>query len=569
MIQDERYFEGYKKTQYEEYNSIEALHGEAVIAKYIEQEEPTYKGNLLIEALPPIRTIQQVYFDLLRPPLYSAEERKKPDEYRLHAIYRLQDCVLPMPNNIEIDRNLSIVLRRGYVNKHIISPDYINKLKLTSSCLTNKDKLNIIKETVCLRYNNSSQSAGFLILGVSGAGKSTAINNSLSYYPQVTRHIGYGNNKFLFTQITYIKIDCAYNGSIKGICQKFFAEMDVLLGTDYLRKYGKSASGVDLMIVAMSHLARLHALGVLVIDEIQHLKSNNNGEATLNFFVSMMNEINLPIIYIGTYKATKSVLTKDFRHGRRSLGVGNVEWGFMKDDEEWDMFINDLWKYQWVRNESPLTEEIKNLMYKKTLGITDRIIKLFTAVQFYAITSQTETITPEIIEKVAEEKFILTKDMIEAFQTGNKNILAMLEDMTTPDMDRLLNESINTASVRKKIKELAESETKQNVLKKKDLINELILFACNFGYDTKLVERIVTDVVNKYGAKKEQDVLKREIAKMLILAEKETNSEKINGPESKKLKTKASQIKKTNTELEKDILCNVKDIYDGVKSIGE
>ena len=566
-MRNDKYIKNYGKTQYYEYNSKDALKGQTVIAKYIEQEQPDYKGNLLIEALPPVRNIEEVYYDLYKPPFYSKEERTQTDEYRLQAIYRLDKCVFPLPNNIEIDNMLSIVLRRGYVNKHIMTPEYINRLKFTSGCLNNKDRLNN-KKTICLSNNNSSQSSGFLIIGISGAGKSTAITQSLSYYPQVIKHIGYDDNEFLFTQVTYLKIDCSYNGSIKGICQKFFEEMDKLLGTDYLRKFGKSTSGVDFMIVAMSHVASLHALGVLVIDEVQHLKCNREGETTLNFFVSMMNEINLPIIYIGTYKViSQNVLTKDFRHGRRSSGIGSIQWGFMKNDIEWDEFINDLWKYQWVKNESPLTKELKDLMYKKTLGITNSIVKLFMAVQFYAITSGTETITTKIIERVADEKFILTKDMIEAFETGNKNVLAKLEDMINPDMFQALQESVRTVNSRKKILEVANSQIKKNEYRKKELQNELILFAINFGYDVKLIEKVVIEIINEYGINKEQEILKKEIAKKLISIEQEQNTEKIDMKEDKRVKAKG-KAKITIEELKNDVLSNVKEISDGIETLG-
>lgn len=560
-MESERYVINYGKTQYEEYNSKDALKGQAVIAKYIMQDEPDYRDNLLIEALPPIRKMEDIYIDMYKTPIFSKEEKTKSDEYRLHAIYRLQDCVFPLAYNIIVDNQLGIVLRRGYVNKHIMTPEYIKKLKFISNYLINKDKIKELKETVCLNKNISSQSSGFLILGASGGGKSTAINHSLSYYPQVIRHVGYGDNKFLFTQITYLKIDCSYNGSIKGICQKFFAEIDSIAGTDYLKKYGNRSNGVEFMIVAMSHVACKHALGVLVIDEIQHLKNSIEGDGTLNFFVSMMNEINLPIIYIGTYKAMRTALMKDFRHGRRSLGIGNIEWKLMKNDIEWDTFINDLWKYQWVKNESPLTKEIKDMMFKKTMGITDRIIKLYMAVQFYAITSQTEVITPKIIEQIADEKFILTKGMIEALENGNNDILAKLEDMVTPSVDEMFQTSLSIAT-RKMVAEMAQSQMKENHLKKKELINDLIIFASGFGYDIKLTENIVTDIINKYGIKKEIEILKREIANRLITAEQNKDAEKENSPDKKR--PKKDKAKMTNKELKDDILSSIKEVSDGI-----
>ena len=99
------------------------------------------------------------------------------------------------------------------------------------------------------------------------------------------------------------------------------------------------------MIISMIKVAQKHALGMLVIDEIQHL-ANSKGKAgnALDFFVTLMNEIKLPIVTIGTYKAIKHVLAKEFTQARRSSGLGEVEFKNIKsgDEDIWDYFIGHL-----------------------------------------------------------------------------------------------------------------------------------------------------------------------------------------------------------------------------------
>ena len=77
----------------------------------------------------------------------------------------------------------------------------------------------------------------------------------------------------------------------------------------------------------MSQVARHTGLGMLVIDEIQHLKQAKSGgsEKMLNFFVTLVNTIGVPVVLIGTTKAM-SVLQSEFSQARRGSGQGDMVW---------------------------------------------------------------------------------------------------------------------------------------------------------------------------------------------------------------------------------------------------
>ena len=57
----------------------------------------------------------------------------------------------------------------------------------------------------------------------------------------------------------------------------------------------------------------------------------------LNFFVQLVNTIGVPVILIGTYKAS-SILDGEFRNARRVSGQGDLIWSRMQNDDEWDYF---------------------------------------------------------------------------------------------------------------------------------------------------------------------------------------------------------------------------------------
>lgn len=88
-------------------------------------------------------------------------------------------------------------------------------------------------------------------------------------------------------------------------------------------------------------------------------------------------------------------------------------------------FIEMLWNYQWVKYKTTLTKDTKGIMYKRTIGIIDRANKLFMAVQLESISSWEEKITPELINRVADEKFKGSLDK----QKGI-NIMTTILDLT-------------------------------------------------------------------------------------------------------------------------------------------
>src|SRR5690606_18051554 len=99
-----------------------------------------------------------------------------------------------------------------------------------------------------------------------------------------------------------------------SLCINFFQQIDRLLGTNYESKYVGSRTSADVLMGYIPMIANLHGLGVLIIDEIQNLSLAKSGgaQSLLNFFVTLVNIIGLPVILIGTMKALE-ILQGDFR----------------------------------------------------------------------------------------------------------------------------------------------------------------------------------------------------------------------------------------------------------------
>lgn len=399
----------------------------AKVASYTNHIIPDYQDNPLIEALPPILRTEEVINGMSHYPKYNDEERYMDSQYRIHMVDRIYEVFQPLPINIQLESKISRTIRQGYISRNPISPEY------AKAFITNK-------------ASHNSSAYGFSIIGISGIGKTTAINHVLKIYPQVIVHSKYIGKPFSLYQITWLKLECPHDGSIKGIIYEFFTCVDDLIGTDYCRKAKNST--IDIMITMMGTVIRNTCMGMLIVDEIQHLSMAKSGgsEKMLNFFVNLVNSIGIPVILVGTPKAM-GLIQSEFRQARRNIGIGgNIVCDRLSNGAIWDILLNSIWRYQWTTKKVSLADDINNALYEETQGIPDLLIKLYASVQVEAIISGKEEITVKMIKKVARNNFSGVQLMLKALRSGNAREIVKYEDIYIPRVD-IINELNNTRKI--------------------------------------------------------------------------------------------------------------------------
>jgi len=349
------------------------------------------------------------------------------------------------------------------------------------------------------RFEHAKSTARSLaLIGCSGCGKTSALNRILGTYPQAIYH-----KELNFTQIVYLKLDCPHDGSLKNLCNHFFRAIDQLLHTDYERKYALKRHSPETLLALMSQIANVHAVGVLVIDEIQHLSLRRSGgvEKMLNFFVTLVNVIGIPVVLVGTPKA-RPIFETDLRSARRGAGFGALFWEPMKapvpqtDNKtgkikttEWIAFTNKLWKYQWLqKRDELLSDDVRDSWYDLSQGVLDIVVKLFVLAQLRAIVTRTERITTRLLRQVYEDELKPVHPMLAALRSGNPERIQEYSDLCMPDIDQkilTLSSKIEAAIKDQSLEDnlYGENEHAQR------LHNLLIALDCNSDLIAPLVKR--------------------------------------------------------------------------------
>ena len=407
-----------------------------VTASYTPQRMPQFKGNPLVEALPPLLEDEELVKALTLCPDFDPAQRDWSSRERLMMLATLGTFMAPMARHIDAADALDRMLRTSYVGRIPRTPEHAKRMQARYD----SQKL---KETVVQSTTFDNPQLSGLLMGISGMGKTTVVKRWCAQMPQVIYHPDLN-----LYQVPYIRVEMPSNGaSVKGLATSILHQLDGLIpGGNYFKTYAaRGRAGSDTVMSGVAHLMDMHSVGVIIADEVQNLSNSKKGDQTvMTELVSLCNTLGTAILFIGTNKASK-LFSLDFRKVRRASGNSFEGWDRLYqasepgDVDEWRDFLEVLWAYQWVRFPVELNELFVHTMYDLSQGIIDVAIKLFASAQARAIRDGTEVITPELLTDVYKREWDKAHPMLEALRNNDLERLSQFEDIAPVNIAEILD----------------------------------------------------------------------------------------------------------------------------------
>ncbi|MGE7114172.1 ATP-binding protein [Lysinibacillus sp. NPDC047702] len=515
----------------EKMNNV-VLKGDMEEANYKPQMLTEYAQNPFIEALPPIFDEDDVLDRFMVTPRISEQDKQSETNIRYHVLKRVKNFIQPLPIHFEVERRLSTLIRRGYLARNPLDKTFFERIRVLHELREDKEQTH---KYIDERLNHIRSTADSLsIIGISGIGKTTAIERLLLMYPQIIKHEIYEQQPFNRTQIVWLKIDCPYDGSLSTLCKSFFKAIDDLLGTRYLEKFGYLNRVTSTMLLHMTSLASMYGIGVLVIDEIQHLlHAKNDQEEMLNFFVTLSNTVGIPTVLIGTSKA-QQLFKGNFRQARRAASDGAIIWDRMAEDsEEWEFFLETLWELQCLKTCSELTEDVKRTFYEECQGITSVAVNLFILAQERALfdeNNEDEIITVKVLKQTAKKDMKIIQPMLNAIRNNDFAAMYKYEDIMI-NLDELMMNHKRNMQYEGKVK--AAMKERQNTLayKQQEMIESLSVEVVAMGIfsniSIKEVQAITRKIIEGYPIGTDYSVYKLSVVEELLKVSKINQSNNI------------------------------------------
>ena len=396
---------------------------------YFESPNSDYRGNPLITAFPQID--QETIAALMENRVNFDEiERTHSADLRIQYVMRLLNFFLPLNHQIEFCMKLWSLILYGYKRR--------NPLKKATADTFAKLMAQIKERTLTASSDGTAFDAMLcaLLIGSPGTGKSTSVKSLLARLgPGLLHHAKHGATY----QLLSLTVQAPKNGSARSLAQDIFIALrNAGLETGQLMPYihGRMPKTEGELTQAITELAQKLNLGVLVLDELQHLYRGADGSDNdaMKFLTGVINRIGIPVLLVGTWECM-GLLGLEARIARRATGPADAQYRRMRDDVEWEAFMDVLFSYQFTQNVVELTAEMRDKFYFHTQGVQDLAVKLMIASQIDAILDESECLSEISVEASAVRHFSLIAPVVRMLREGRRETDPILWDLEPSDLN--------------------------------------------------------------------------------------------------------------------------------------
>lgn len=271
-------------------------------------------------------------------------------------------------------------------------------------------------------------SDSFTVIGVSGIGKSSAIDRAISLIAE---------NPVIEIEKPYTKIipvlvvQCPFDSSVKGLLLEVLRKVDEMLESNYYSYALKSRATTDMLIGSVSQVALNH-IGLLIVDEIQNVVNSRNGKNLIGTLTQLINNSGISIGMVGTPESVP-FFEQAMHLARRSVGL---QYTAMPYDSYFESFCKVVFGYQYIQNESEISPAIIQWLYEHSAGMVSVVVSLIHDAQEIAILTGTETLNMETLNQAYEQRLSLLHGYIQPTITHGNQTGRIRKKVSVAGMDK-------------------------------------------------------------------------------------------------------------------------------------
>lgn len=353
----------YRNSQYD----MDFKYDKITEAKYI--NTGIFTGNPYIEALPLPKTKEEIAgLNSCFPRLPDKELFSKfPYITQNAAIDQLLSFRMTLPFHIEIEEEFARVLYRSYSAR--VGYKYRDSVVIKGVVVPVTQKLKA--------FHRGEAVNGFAMLGVSGCGKSTAMNIVLDHYPQVIIHNIDGEQ---IVQIVYLYITCEGNSNFSALYQMIGRAIDEALenGNDACEREISKTRTLGGKSLKVREFIQKYSIGVIVFDEIQNIDLSSTKENSIEALMTINNDTHVGLGVLGTEEAYNGLFSKDRTARRLSSFIHAGD--YCTDMEQLERIVQGLFITQYFQEDITPDKEIVSAFMEETNGVIEYVVELYMCV---------------------------------------------------------------------------------------------------------------------------------------------------------------------------------------------
>lgn len=410
--------------------------------QYYPATTPEYRGNPLIEVIPPLDRA------LIRDLLLASdirctdEDREQPAEERMRRVRRLFHYFKAFPAQVEFAMHMWNAICDAY------QPWNPNKPSTTAARRELFEQLATRTLPVTAPTTLSQLPHCLTKIGTPGCGKTEVPLRMLSKLAgnAIFKHARYGH---LF-QCLYIWVDAPTTKTDRALAWAVYDKLhEQLAATGSVHPRVSSKTNATELGCECALIARKLNLGLLGIDEIQHWFKKKVGldEDAISFLTSLIARAKCAVLIVGTWQAIP-ILRASLRLGRRMAVPGTTFVRKLPRGKKFVHFLEQLFEKQYTKQQAGLNPDFVEAFYEGSQGIPDMVVKLMVFAQMTAITEEVEVISPEIVRYCTEEYLHPISPALRAMAGGADESDPTIWDAEPEDLDEYFQRLVSAHEIR-------------------------------------------------------------------------------------------------------------------------